>query len=248
VNAGGLPDPLLESELFGAEAGAFTGAGRLRIGRFESANGGTLFLDEIGNLSPAGQMKLLRVLQNGEFERLGSSETRRADVRLLCATNSDLHDAVRRGTFRQDLLFRLDVVEIQVPPLGDRPEDIVPLAEHFLAAMVRSSSVRAVRLGDDARQALIAYDWPGNVRELENRIRRAVVTASGEVITAADLALATIERAARPAADERERIETLLRESGGSVASVARKLGLSRQALYRKMDRLGIILERRPKE
>ena len=248
VNAGGLPDPLLESELFGAEAGAFTGAGRLRIGRFESANGGTLFLDEIGNLSAAGQMKLLRVLQNGEFERLGSSETRRADVRLLCATNSDLHDAVRRGTFRQDLLFRLDVVDIQVPPLKDRPEDIVPLAEYFLAAMVRSSSVRAVRLGDDARQALVAYDWPGNVRELENRIRRAVVTASGEVITAADVALATAERAARPAADERERIETLLRESGGSVASVARQLGLSRQALYRKMDRLGIVLERRPKE
>jgi len=246
VNAGALPDQLLESELFGAEPGAFTGATRLRMGRFESANGGTLFLDEIANLSAAGQMKLLRVLQNGEFERLGSSETRRADVRILCATNADLHESVQRGAFRQDLLFRLDVVDIHVPPLRERPEDILPLAEHFLAAMVRTG-VRPVSLGDDARQALLSCDWPGNVRELENRIRRAVVTASGEMITAADLAL-TRDRVARPIVEERDRIETLLRETGGSVASVARRLGLSRQALYRKMDRLGIVLERRPKE
>jgi DNA-binding NtrC family response regulator len=246
VNAGALPDQLLESELFGAEAGAFTGATRLRIGRFESANGGTLFLDEIGNLSAAGQMKLLRVLQNGEFERLGSSETRRADVRVLCATNSDLKDAVGRGTFRQDLLFRLDVIDIHVPPLRDRPEDIVPLAEWFLSAIVRTSQVQR-RLGDDARAALVAYHWPGNVRELENRIRRAVVTSLSEVVAAADLGL-TSEPGARLLFGERERIETLLRESGGSVAAVARQLGLSRQALYRKMDRLGIVLERRPKE
>jgi DNA-binding NtrC family response regulator len=246
VNAGALPDQLLESELFGAEPGAFTGASRLRMGRFESANGGTLFLDEIGNLSAAGQMKLLRVLQNGEFERLGSSETRRVDVRVLCATNSDLHDAVKRGAFRQDLLFRLDVVDIQVPALSDRPEDIGALAEHFLAAMVRNGA-RPVALSDDARQALQSYEWPGNVRELENRIRRAVVTATGDVISAADLGV-TRDRAAKPVVEERSRIETLLRETGGSVASVARQLGLSRQALYRKMERLGIVLERRPKE
>jgi len=246
VNAGALPDPLLESELFGAEAGAFTGAARLRIGRFESANGGTLFLDEIGNLSPAGQMKLLRVLQNGEFERLGSSETRRADVRVLCATNSDLNDAVRRGAFRQDLLFRLDVVDIHVPPLAERAEDIVPLAEHFLAGFVRGSNVSR-RLGDDARAALAVHDWPGNVRELENRIRRGVVTALNEVVTAADLGL-TAGHGARTLFGERERIETLLRDASGSVASVARQLGVSRQALYRKMERLGIVLERRPKE
>ncbi len=248
VNAGALPDTLLESELFGAEAGAFTGATRLRIGRFETANGGTLFLDEIGNLTAAGQMKLLRVLQNGEFERLGSSETRRADVRVLCATNSDLHDLVRRGTFRQDLLFRLDVVDIHVPPLRERREDIVPLAEHFLAAALRSAPGRTMRLGDDARAALVAHDWPGNVRELENRITRAVVTAAGETITSADLALADDRAARPPVRGEREEIEALLRDSSGSVSFVARKLGLSRQALYRRMDRLGIVLERRPKE
>ena len=246
VNAGALPDPLLESELFGAEPGAFTGANRLRIGRFESANGGTLFLDEIGNLSAAGQMKLLHVLQNGEFERLGSSETRRADVRLLCATNADLREAVSRGTFRQDLLFRLDVVGIHVPPLRERPEDIVPIAEHLLASFVRSSGVNR-RFGEDARAALVGYEWPGNVRELENRIRRAMVTALSEVITAADLNLTT-EPGARLTFGERERIEALLREARGSVASVARQLGVSRQALYRRMERLGIVLERRPRE
>jgi len=246
VNAGALPDQLLESELFGAEAGAFTGATRLRIGRFESANGGTLFLDEIGNLSAAGQMKLLRVLQNGEFERLGSSETRRADVRVLCATNADLREAVSRGTFRQDLLFRLDVVGIHVPPLRERPEDVVPIAEHLLASFVKTSGVSR-RFGEDARAALVAYDWPGNVRELENRIRRAMVTALNEVITASDLNL-TSEPGARLTFGERERIEALLREAKGSVASVARQLGVSRQALYRRMERLGIVLERRPKE
>src|SRR3954470_7081383 len=132
VNAGALPDELLESELFGAEAGAYTGATRRRVGRFEAADGGTLFLDEIGNLSPSGQAKLLRVLQSGQFERLGSSETRRVDVRLICATNADLRDAIARGAFRQDLYFRLNVIEIVVPPLRDRRDDILPLAESFL--------------------------------------------------------------------------------------------------------------------
>ena len=248
VNAGALPDQLLESELFGAEPGAFTGAARLRIGRFESANGGTLFLDEIGNLSAAGQMKLLRVLQNGEYERLGSSVTRRADVRLLCATNADLSDAVRRGAFRQDLLFRLDVVDIHVPPLSERKEDILPLAEHFLAAAVRAATARAFRLGEDARASLLAYQWPGNVRELENRIRRAVVTAAGDVITAADLGFETSRGSRNAGPDERANIEALLLDCAGSVSAVAKQLGLSRQALYRKMERLGIVLERRPKE
>jgi len=270
VNAGALPDQLIESELFGAEVGAFTGATRLRIGRFESADGGTLFLDEIGNLSPGGQMKLLRVLQNGEFERLGSSETRRVDVRVLAATNADLHDAVRRGAFREDLLFRLNVVEIHVPPLKERREDILPLAMAFLGHPVprdprdprgtesriseelrgtpRNSEDLRKRLSDDARAALLAHDWPGNVRELENRIRRGVVTAASESITAADLGLAAgrVERIASHG--DRERIEELFRQFDGSVSSVARQLGLSRQALYRKMERLGIVLERRPKE
>jgi DNA-binding NtrC family response regulator len=247
VNAGGLPDELLESELFGAEAGAFTGSKRLRIGRFETANGGTLFLDEIGNLSAAGQTKLLRVLQNGEFERLGSSDTRRVDVRLLCATNADLGQSVRAGTFRQDLFFRLNVIEIHVPPLRDRREDILPIAESFLTA-ARKRSGKAWRLGDDARDALLSYDWPGNIRELQNRIQRATVTASGDIIAAADLALVPgAPRAATPVHGEKEQIETLLRGGGGNVSDAAKALGVSRQALYRKMQRLGIVLERRPR-
>jgi len=249
VNAGALPDQLLESELFGAEAGAFTGAARLRIGRFESANGGTLFLDEIGNLSSAGQMKLLRVLQNGEFERLGSSETRRADVRLLCATNADLGDAVRRNTFRQDLLFRLNVVDVFVPPLRERREDILPLAEAFLSSALRKSRSRAERFSEEARNALREYAWPGNVRELENRVQRGVVTAAAETITVDDLGLAEQPPAVHaPASDEKLQLENLLLESGGSVSVVAKTLGISRQALYRRMERHGIILERRPKE
>jgi DNA-binding NtrC family response regulator len=247
VNAGALPDELLESELFGAEAGAFTGSKRLRIGRFETANSGTLFLDEIGNLSAAGQTKLLRVLQNGEFERLGSSDTRRVDVRLLCATNADLAQSVRSGAFRQDLFFRLNVIEIHVPPLRERRDDILPVAESFLAA-ARKSSGRAWRLGGDARDALIAYDWPGNIRELQNRIQRATVTAPGDVLSAADLGLSTDRpRAAAPVHGEKEQIENLLRDGGGNVSDAAKALGVSRQALYRKMQRLGIVLERRPK-
>ena len=246
VNAGALPDQLLESELFGAEAGAFTGATRLRVGRFESANGGTLFLDEIGNLSSAGQMKLLRVLQNGEFERLGSSETRRADVRLLCATNADL----RNGSFRQDLLFRLNVIDIHVPPLRERREDVIPLARAFLSGALRNTRSHAERLSEEACSALVAYDWPGNVRELQNRVQRGVVTASGDVISPSDLGFdPAVGQAPSPVPDaEKSEVERLLLESEGSVSHVAKALGISRQALYRKMERLGIILERKPKE
>jgi DNA-binding NtrC family response regulator len=245
VNAGALPDQLLESELFGAEAGAFTGATRLRTGRFETANGGTLFLDEIGNLSAAGQMKLLRVLQNGEFERLGSNETRRVDVRLLCATNADL----RNGSFRQDLLFRLNVIEIHVPPLRERREDIAPLALGFLATALRSTRSQAERFSEEALHALAVYDWPGNVRELQNRVQRGVVTAAGDFISPADLGFGGGVGQAPPPVDlERSELERLFLESNGSVSSVAKSLGISRQALYRKMERLGITLERRPKE
>jgi DNA-binding NtrC family response regulator len=247
VNAAALPDELLESELFGAEAGAFTGAKRLRIGRFETANGGTLFLDEIGNLSSAGQTKLLRVLQNGEFERLGSSDTRHVDVRLLCATNADLGHAVREGRFRQDLFFRLNVIEIHIPPLRDRRDDVLPIAESFLAA-ARKRSGRAWRLSDDARDTLMTYDWPGNIRELQNRVQRATVTASSDVLSAGDLGLATDGiRTAVPVHGEKEQIESLLRDGGGNVSDAAKALGVSRQALYRKMQRLGIVLERRPR-
>jgi DNA-binding NtrC family response regulator len=213
----------------------------------ERSAANSLFLDEIGNLSAAGQTKLLRVLQNGEFERLGSSDTRRVDVRLLCATNADLAQGVRGGSFRQDLFFRLNVIEIHIPPLRDRRDDLLPVAESFLAA-ARKRSGRSWRLSDDARDALVAYDWPGNIRELQNRIQRATVTASGDVIAANDLALATGGvRAVAPVHGEKEQIETVLREAVGNVSDAARALGISRQALYRKMQRLGIVLERRPK-
>jgi DNA-binding NtrC family response regulator len=267
VNAGGLPDELLEAELFGAEAGAYTGAKKLRIGRFEEADGGTLFLDEIGNLSAAGQMKLLRVLQTGEFQRLGSNITRKTDVRLISATNADLPRAIAQGSFREDLYFRLNVIELAVPPLRHRPDDVLPLAEHVLRRHAEENKVAYV-LAPDARQALVDYEWPGNVRELENRLQRATLVCQPPQVTAKDLGLPqassdaasmppSAERAAAPprsagssagAADpERMEIERVLLESGGVVARAAAMLGVSRQALYRRMDRLGIEIERRPK-
>ena len=239
VNSGAIPENLIESELFGAEPGAYTGSTRLRIGRFEAANGGTIFLDEIGNLSAAGQMKLLRVLQSGEFERLGSSETRRVDVRVICATNADLRRLMARGAFRQDLYFRLNVVEIAVPPLGERREDVIPLAEAFLAS--------PKRLSDDARAALLAHDWPGNVRELQNRVQRAMALGA-ETVTAADLGFdAARDFVAAEVPMERTEIEMALLNAGGSVKRAAEALGVSRQALYRRMEKLGIVLERRPR-
>jgi DNA-binding NtrC family response regulator len=256
VNAGGLPDELFEAELFGAEAGAFTGAKRLRIGRFEEANGGTLFLDEIGNLSPGGQMKLLRVLQTGEFQRLGSNQTRRTDARILSATNADLVRAISQGTFREDLYFRLNVIELAVPALCDRPDDIEPLARHLLHARAADLDGVEPRLTADAREALLAHEWPGNVRELENRLQRAVLVCHGGAITARDLGLDETAYARSPATlappsldagsiVERAALERALVESHGVVAKAAATLGLSRQALYRRMDRLGLSLERR---
>jgi DNA-binding NtrC family response regulator len=239
VNAGGIPDNLIESELFGAEAGAFTGSTRLRIGRFEAANGGTIFLDEIGNLSAAGQMKVLRVLQSGEFERLGSSETRRVDVRLLCATNSDLRHGIARGTFRQDLYFRLNVIEIAVPALRERREDVLPLAESFLRP--------PKQLGRAARAALLEYDWPGNVRELQNRILRASVIREIDEIAPDDLGFGDAREGASEVPLERHQIEVALLNANGSVSRAATTLGLSRQALYRRMEKVGIVMERKPR-
>ncbi|MES1245776.1 MAG: sigma-54 dependent transcriptional regulator [Acidobacteriota bacterium] len=262
VNAGAIPDELLESELFGAETGAFTGATRRRVGRFEAADGGTLFLDEIGNLSLSGQRKLLRVLQSGQFERLGSSETRRVDVRLVCATNADLRKEIPAGRFREDLFYRLNVVELAVPPLADRPEDVLPLAEKFLRDLSPSPSGALWRLAPEARERLLRHPWPGNVRELENALRRAVLVASGDTIREEDLGLGSqglfpVAVADRPVSDplllddaalaERVRLERALAEAGGVVAKAAEALGLSRQALYRKMERHGLAVERRVK-
>ncbi|KFZ39032.1 histidine kinase [Shewanella mangrovi] len=234
VNAGALPADLMEAELFGAEVGAYTGLTKTRIGRFEAADGGTLFLDEIGNLSLSGQMKLLRVLQTGEFERLGSSQTRRCNVRLVSATNTDLPLAISDGSFREDLFYRLNVIELQLPALRQRREDILPLARHFLAG--RELSLEAVR-------ALENYDWPGNVRELQNTLTRAALLAPKNAIECADLGLPVSAQASsnvRPAYEpDAEQIRTTLANTS-SVAEAARQLGLSRQALYRRMDKYGI--------
>src|SRR5581483_2387752 len=233
VNCGALPNDLVEAELFGAEAGAYTGANRGREGRFELAHGGTLFLDEIGNLPLASQVKLLRVLETGEFERLGSPRTRKVKVRLLSATNARLAQMVAEGTFREDLYYRLNVIEIALPPLAERPDDILPLAEHFLGGMAR--------LSEEAREALLAHSWPGNVRELKNAIERARLLCRDGVIDPADLSLAA-RRVAHGAAAEpdREQIEAALKAAGGVVSRAAQALGLSRQALYRRLEKFGL--------
>jgi DNA-binding NtrC family response regulator len=232
VNLGALPVELIEAELFGTEAGAFTGA-RARIGRFEAADGGTLFLDELGTLSGGGQAKLLRVLQTGEFERLGSNVTRRTQVRVIAATNTNLRQAIRNGTFREDLYYRLNVIELAVPPLAERPEDIPALAQHFLE--------RGFTLASAAEEALRRYPWPGNVRELQNAIRRACLLAGGKVIGVAALNLPAIAAASDEAASlDRAAVEQALERAQGVIARAARELGLSRQALYRRMEKLGV--------
>jgi DNA-binding NtrC family response regulator len=233
VNLGALPAELIEAELFGTEAGAFTGA-RARVGRFEAANGGTLFLDELGNLAPAGQAKLLRVLQTGELERLGSNVTRRTHVRMIAATNTDLRSAIREGRFREDLYYRLNVIELELPPLARRREDILPLARHFLGG--------DRELSPEAERALLRHAWPGNVRELQNVIRRACLLATTPAIAPEALGLPPAEQtdsAAEPAVD-RAAIAQALQRAAGVVAHAARDLGLSRQALYRRMEKLGI--------
>ncbi len=240
---------LVEAELFGAEPGAFTGATKLRVGRFEEADGGTIFLDEIGNLPLEGQKKLLRVLQTGEYQRLGSSVARRTNVRVISATNADVLLAIAEGRFREDLYFRLNVIELAMPALRDRIEDVEPLAELFLARE-NEKAKSALALDDAARRLLVEHDWPGNVRELENRIVRATLVAAGDTISAADLGLPGEKRTETPRAassSERAEIEKTLLDARGVVSTAAARLGLSRQALYRRMDRLGIQLDRKPR-
>ncbi|WP_315386865.1 sigma-54 dependent transcriptional regulator [uncultured Stenotrophomonas sp.] len=236
LNCGAIPAELIEAELFGSEAGAYTGANKAREGKFEAADGGTLFLDEIGNLSLGGQMKLLRVLETGRFERLGSNRERQVKVRVISATNADLPAMIRDGQFREDLYYRLNTVELALPPLAERPGDILPLAERFLGDGKPLSSAAA--------SALQRHAWPGNVRELRNVIQRAGLLAQGARIEIADLNLpraAPAPRATTPGADpDRSRIESALSHSHGIIAQAAAELGLSRQALYRRMDRYGI--------
>jgi DNA-binding NtrC family response regulator len=235
LNCGALPSELIEAELFGADAGAYTGANKAREGKFEAADGGTLFLDEIGNLPPAGQMKLLRVLETGRFERLGSNRERQVKVRVISATNADLGAMIRAGSFREDLYYRLNVIELRLPALAERPRDIVPLAEHFLPAGKRLSAA--------ARDALQRHAWPGNVRELKNVLQRAALLAMGEAIEVADLglpAMAPTSQGESEAEPDRDSIEAALARAGGVVSQAATELGLSRQAFYRRMEKLGI--------
>ncbi len=235
LNCGALPSELIEAELFGAEAGAYTGANRAREGKFEAADGGTLFLDEVGTLPPAGQVKLLRVLETGRFERLGGNRERAVKVRVVSATNADLAALIASGHFREDLYYRLNAIEVKLPALAQRPDDILPLARHFLPP--------GKTLDAGAERALLAHAWPGNVRELRNAVQRASLLSRGAAIGAGDLGL-PMPSAALPGGggDESDRaaIEAALERAGGVLAQAAGELGLSRQALYRRLDRLGI--------
>ena len=246
VNLSGLAEGVFESELFGHMRGAFTDAKTDRVGRFELADAGTLFLDEIANLTMAQQSKLLRVLQTGELERVGSSKTRRVDVRVLSATNADLGNEVQAGRFREDLLFRINTIEIKLPPLRERREDIPLLAAHFLGEYAARYRKPVAKFHPDAMQALLIYGWPGNVRELAHALERAVLLAEGDTVRPIDLNL-------RPPGDGPARLEDLsleevervliqkaLGRSDGNVSAAAKALGLSRSALYRRLQRHGL--------
>jgi DNA-binding NtrC family response regulator len=246
VNLGGLSEGVFESELFGHTKGAFTDAKTDRVGRFELADGGTLFLDEIANLSLAQQAKLLRVLQEGEFERVGSSRSRRVDVRILAATNADVRAEVAAGRFREDLFFRLNTVEIHLPPLRERRDDIPLLAGHFLKQFAARYRRPVTGFSPDGMRALLEYSWPGNVRELAHAIERATLLAEGDAVTAADLNFRAATDAA-PKLDEmsleeveRALITKALARHEGNVSLAAQALGLSRSALYRRLQRHGL--------
>jgi DNA-binding NtrC family response regulator len=246
VNLGGIAEGVFESELFGHIKGAFTDAKNDRVGRFELAEGGTLFLDEIANLPVKHQPKLLRVLETGEFERVGSSKTRRANVRIISATNANLDEEVTQGRFRQDLLFRLNTVELRLPPLRDRREDIPLLAKFFLNQHALRYRKNMEGFSDAVMQALLKYAWPGNVREMDHAIERAVLMSLGTIVEARDLGLQSGKEAARRLEDmsleevEAFLIQRTLAQCDGNVSRAAEKLGLSRSALYRRLQRFGL--------
>lgn len=246
VNAGGLPEGTFESEIFGHVKGAFTDARTDRVGRFELANGGTLFLDEIANVPLRQQAKLLRVLETGELERVGSSQTRRVDVRVLSATNASLHDDAKEGRFREDLLFRINTVEIHLPPLRERREDIPLLAAHFLERS-RSRYRKQIRgFTPAAMHAMMQYAWPGNVRELEHTVERAVLLCRETEIEPANLSISSTRASSQSfenmSIDEVEAllIRKVLRRCDGNISQAAEALGLSRAALYRRIEKYGL--------
>jgi transcriptional regulator with GAF, ATPase, and Fis domain len=251
VNCAALSETLIESELFGHERGAFTGATQRRLGRFEQAGGGTLFLDEIGDISPAVQVKLLRLLQEGEFQRVGGNQTLKADVRVISATNQDLESKVKDGTFREDLYYRLNVVPIKIPPLRRRREDIAPLVEHFVKRFSKENRKPIEGVSREAMDQLVKYDYPGNIRELENILERAAVISRGTTLTAGDLPFGGLkpdevnEETDGGTGTLREALETLERrmvknameESGGNQSRAADSLGLSERMLRYKLKK-----------
>jgi len=248
VNCGALPETLLESELFGHKAGAFTGASRDRLGLFEEANGGTVFLDEIGDVSPNMQSKLLRVLQEREIVRIGENRPRKVDIRVIAASNKDIKRAVKDGRFREDLYYRLGVIEIEVPPLRDRPEDIVSLARHLVVKTATRLGLERLRLDSTALDCLTSYTWPGNVRELENVLERAAVLCKDEVIRPEDLPAGVAQTIASPLPSsaggdqslrevERRHIQAVLQSVGGNRTQAAKILGISTATLWRHLRR-----------
>jgi DNA-binding NtrC family response regulator len=245
VNMGGLPEGVFESELFGHVRGAFTDAKADRAGRFELADGGTLFLDEIGNIPLSQQAKMLRTIETGEFERVGSSRTYRASVRLISATNADLASEVAAGKFRQDLLFRLNTIQLHLPPLRERREDIELLAQHFLKAHVTRYRKAITGFDESALDTLRAYAWPGNVRELDHAVERGVLMAPGKVIRAPDLGLNAANAAPRLEEMSIEEVEAFLIKKtltrcDGNARKAAEELGLSRSAFYRRLEKYGL--------
>jgi len=252
INCTSIPENLMESELFGYEKGAFTGAQTSKPGKFEQADGGTVFLDEIGDVPAVIQVKLLRVLQEREFERLGSNKTQHIDVRVVAATNQDLRRALEEGTFREDLYYRLNVVPMEIPPLRARKEDIPYLAKHFVTKLAPESGTRVTSITEAAIDKLMQYDWPGNVRELENVIERSLVMATGEKLDAAEIRLDMTLRPRQVTGDfslpsgmsldqyEQEIIKQALKKADGNKSAAARLLGLTRNALRYRLTQMGI--------
>ncbi len=247
IDLGSIPEQLFESELFGYEKGAFTDARRDKPGRMEAASGGTLFLDEIGNLSLQMQAKLLTAIEKKEICRLGSTKIIPIDVRMICATNVDLHAKVEEGAFRQDLLYRINTIEIHIPPLRERGNDILLLADHFLRKYARKYKKEITGLTRDARTKLLKYGWPGNVRELQHALERAVILADSSLLKADNFMLQAVSSAKKGGNEdlnlnllEKEAIERALRRAGGNVSRAAELLGITRFTLYRKLEKLGL--------
>lgn len=246
IDLGSLPEQLFESELFGYEKGAFTGAGSSKAGRMEAASGGTLFLDEIGNLSAAMQSKLLSALERREITRLGDTKTKKIDVRLICATNADLIQMVADGTFRQDLLYRINTIEIHIPPIRERGDDILLLADHFLAVYAKKYNKHIKGISIDAKSMLLKYQWPGNVRELQHTLERAVIMSDSSIIKSHNLMLQSNSSAYNRNRElqtmnleelERDAIERAMQKAEGNISKAAELLGITRYTLYRKLNK-----------